>query len=263
MRKFIRTLVALALVSLSCALFAQNKYALFVVGDHKGTGIPAMHQWNNGDMGVDTVWMEFWNDAFLYWEMLTSGYKYGGFGYHDFFTQVLFADGYDYKPPGYADRYSAPQSITDGAATKTKLVNYLEYLASGDFPLTNDDFLFIWTMGHGGYSILENDYIMYLYNSENQEYITAGEFSALVNNINAGKKVIFMQQGYAGGFAPYFFNVENTIFYSSSDSTQNAHRANDTPYLENEIWDSTKYYHGEFNFHTYSPVRGESPGYDS
>jgi hypothetical protein len=62
--------------------------------------------------------------------------------------------------------------------------------------------------------------------------------------------------------------VENTIFYSSSQSTENAHRANDltyngTPYIENEEWNGKKYYHGEFNFHTYSPVRGESPGYDS
>jgi hypothetical protein len=197
MKNLIKTLVVLALISLAGALFAQNKHALFIVGDYSGSGIPSEHLWNNGDLGASEEWEEFWNDAYLYWEMLTGDYQDGGFGYENNFTKVLFADGQDYQPPGYAFRYLSPPNtiINNGAATKENLVNYLVLLANGNedlAPLSNDDFLFIWTMGHGGYSLIEDDFVMYLYDDENADYITAFEFSTLVNSINAGKKVIFM-----------------------------------------------------------------------
>ena len=70
-----------------------------------------------------------------------------------------------------------------------------------------------------------------------------------------------MQQGYAGGFADNFTG-NNVIFYSACGANENAPRANNTPYLENELWNNVPYHHGEYNFHTYSPMAGLSPGDD-
>jgi hypothetical protein len=242
------------------SLFAQYRYAVLIAGDYNDANIPIEHRWNNAT-GVSQNWEEFWNDAFLWNEVLTKSFYDGGYQYTD--VKVLIADGSNYPDPEeYNSRYLTENNfpLAYSSATYSNLENVFQNLAT---TLTEDDFIFVWTMGHGGYDSSVDDYILYLHNS----VITATQFTTLLNNINAGKKVVFMQQPYSGGF-DNFTSGDNTIFYSSSSNVQNAYRANDTPDEENEIWFTPgvglkKYYHGEFNFHTYSSIRGESPGYQT
>ncbi|MCD4730760.1 MAG: T9SS type A sorting domain-containing protein [Bacteroidales bacterium] len=261
MKKLKIILSVLAIMSLACVAHAQERIAVFIVGDYEGIGVPSQHQWNDGDLGGNQEWDEFWNDTYLLWEMFLSQQSQGGYGYYNDYIYVLFADGNNYQPPDYDERYIVPQftAFTDDEATYDNVKNLFEDMVTGENEtvpqLTENDFLFIWTMGHGG----SNGNDSYIYLMDN--IMTDTEFAGLVNNITAQKKVIWMQQGFAGGFADNF-SGNNTIFYSACQSGQNAHRANDTPYLENELWDIVPYHHGEYNFHTYSPVYGLSPSYD-
>ena len=100
---------------------------------------------------------------------------------------------------------------------------------------------------------------MYLYDGD---VLHDTQFGDLVNNIEAQKIVIMMQQGYAEGFKDNLTG-DNIIFYSVGQVNQNSHRANNTPYTENETHPGYgTSFHGEFNFHTYSPMAGKSPDYN-
>ena len=192
---------------------------------------------------------------FLINEVLTKNVPDGGFYYSPGDIYVLFHDGINFNnyfpiDPRYTPVAGVP--VTDYSATKANVIDVLEDLA---LDLNEHDFLYIWTMGHGGTDVNGS----YMHLMDDIMYDT--EFAGLVNNITAQKKVITMQQGYGGGFADNFTG-NNVIFYAACQSNQNGHRANDTPYLENELWNNVPYHHGEFNFHTYSPLAGESPGYD-
>jgi len=256
--KTMRVILVMAAISLTCTLYAQKRVAVLIVGDYTGSGVPVQNQWNDGNMGGGTVWDEFWNDTYLLWEYLYSNQLTGGIGYFNDYIYVYFYNGNNFVSQN--PNYIVPQNttFTDAAATTGNVEDLFDGLATGTggFPqLTSDDFLFIWTMGHGG-STGNNSY-MYLMDGT----MSDTEFGGLVNNVTAQKKVIWMQQGFAGGFADNFTG-NNVIFYSACHANENAHRANNTPYLENELWNNVPYHHGEYDFHTYSPMAGLSPGGD-
>jgi hypothetical protein len=263
--KTLRVILVLTAISLASMLHAQKRVAVFIVGDYTGYGIPQNEQWNDGNMGGGTEYGEFWNDTYLNWEYLCDEPNKPNLGYYNDFIFVLFANGQDYQPPGYANRYKLDlgEFLVDEEASSQNVTTLLTGLVTGNgsiggdaIPqLTDDDFLYIWTMGHGGTDV--NGSYMHL----KDDVMYDSEFAGMVNNITAQKKVITMQQGYGGGFADNFTG-NNVIFYAACQSNQNGHRANNTPYLENELWNNVPYYHGEFNFHTYSPLAGESPGFD-
>ena len=186
------------------ALFAraQEKYAVLICGDkpvEEITYATATSGW--GDPG-DEIKNEFWNDTFLMWEMLV--YEKG---YYKENVYVLYYDGVDYNDPLLADRYNAEvihygdHPVTDYIANKTNLEMVFDGLATGTngFPLvTEDDFLFVWTFGHGGPGgDPELGNALLLYGGE----ILDTEFAAYTNAINANKKVFWMQQENANNFA--------------------------------------------------------------
>jgi len=231
----------------------QEKYAVLITGDYAATGIPASEQWNHGqDRGVNGF-DEFWNDTFLMWEMLQDK------GYSPDHIYVLFADGQDYLSTAERYRPNDPTvTVTDYSATYSNVENVFNGLANGSngFPqVTQDDFLFVWTFDHGGGSN-GNSYLCLLGDSS----MTDDQFAALVNPIQANKKVFWMQQCFSGGFYDEL-ESNNTFFHSACQPNESAWRADNTPDMENEVINGITYNHGEFNFHVYSPVNGESPAY--
>ena len=163
--KTMRVILIMAVISLACTLHAQKRVAVLIVGDYTGSGVPLQNQWNNGNMGGGTQWDEFWNDTYLLWEYLYANQETGGVGYFNDYIYVYFAAGQNYNQNQIDSRYKVPDNtvLTDAAATTDNVEELFDGLATGTggFPqLTSDDFLFIWTMGHG--SSTGNNSSMYL-----------------------------------------------------------------------------------------------------
>jgi len=251
--KKIRFIFIYTAIIVASSLHAQLRVAVLIVGDYYPTTLD--YQWNGGNLNGQSNWKEFWNDSYLLWELLDINSNMPGYGYD--YIYIYFADGEIYDPLYLDLRYQVP-AFTPFPIAEASLENVQDVLTGfstgGDFPLLDgNDFLFIWTMGHGGYDV--NGSYMNLYDDD---VLYDDVFGNLVNGITAQKKVIFMQQGYAGGFANNLTG-DNVIFYSACDENTNAYQADDFPYLENEILSNGTYYHGEFDFHTYSPMAGKSP----
>ena len=111
----------------------------------------------------------------------------------------MYADGEDNESS--SKRYTPPAGIkiTDYAANSSSVIDLFNNLLNGTNGIprvTSNDFLFVWTFGHGArdqddnYSILLKDGLF-------EDTL----FSPLVNNIPANKKAVWMQQCHSGGFA--------------------------------------------------------------
>ncbi len=249
------------------ALNAQQKYALIIGGDYQpGIEIPVGDQWNNGlDMGPDG-WDEFWNDSYLFWEML---YNHPA-GYSNDNIHVLFADGVDYEPEGQDNRYKSEPNypvdhITDAAATKG---NVMDVLINDFADIQEEDYLFVFIMSNGGNTEPAENVWSYVYLWDydpaypNEGRLYDYELKEKLDLIPAHRKVVIVQAPNSGCFATTLTD-ENTIVFTSSHIDEPAKRANDTPYTENEERGGIKYHHGEFGFHFYSPLNGEDPGYNT
>ncbi len=194
-KQFILSVAAILL--LTVGVTAQEKYAVLITGDYAAKGIPQSEQYNDGIGKGNKGFDEFWHDTFLMWEMLLKK------GYSQENIIVLFADGTDFynTPEGsyIADRYrpGIDTIVTDYAATRANVYSVLEGLATGSngFPkVKQEDFLFVWTFDHGGGSN-GNSYLCLLDGN-----LTDVEFASLTNQIDAHKKVFWMQQCRSGGF---------------------------------------------------------------
>ena len=237
---------------------AQQKYAVIITGDNNAVNVPADDQWNEGQ-GMGTYgYDEFWNDSYLFWEML-----YTEKGYTDENIFVYYDDGNDLTFPLQAERYNAfltyGFNVTDEAATKANV----EYLFNTILPsiITQDDFLYVWVMSHGGNTQGDNDGDSYFY-LQNGEIMYDYELADLVNPINANRKVFQFQCPASGG---YINNLtgDNVYIFSSTSTNGESYRADDDPVIENEEINGIIYNHGEFNFHTYSAMNGETPDFST
>jgi len=248
---------------------AQEKYAIIIGGDYGPdiSHIPQSDRWHEGyDIG-NNGYDEFWNDCFLMWELLIK--EDGGKGYSDENVFVLFANGNDFTFLGQDGRYKATNQpgythVTDMAATEQNVHNVFSNLAS---VITENDFLYVWVMSHGGDNnpTSENDGNAYLYL---YDYPNTGTYDGLLyddelktylDNINANKKVVFIQAPHSGRFADKLAE-DNSIIFTSSDKNESSYKADDQPNdNENEVIGTNTYSHGEFSFHLYSSLAGETP----
>ncbi|MCF8308939.1 MAG: hypothetical protein K9I68_08025, partial [Bacteroidales bacterium] len=236
---------------------SQEKYAVLITGDYAGKSNSSLDEWNNGQGKGTYGFDEFWNNTFLMWEMLQEK------GYSPDNIVVLFAGGEDFSEtnPNIADRYKPDpgETVTDYSASISNVNQVFNGLqnGTGGFPkVTEDDFLFVWTFDHGGWDG-ENATLGLI-----DGVMTDEEFAALVNPINANKKVYWMQQCHSGGFADDL-EANDAFFHAACQDYESARRANDTPDIENEVINGITYHHGEFNFHVYSPTNQESPADDT
>jgi len=223
--------------------FAQQKYAVLITGEYAGDDADTTGSWIASS--DKSKWEEFWNDTYLMWEMLVFDKEYS-----DDNVFVLFAGGEDYTFENQADRYTAESHygytvVTDYPATKENVQAVFRGLKTGenDFPKLNEnDFLFVYTFGHGDYTYgIDSSYHVvltlmgYEWDLTHQTWdddhsIADYELGYLLDSINCNKKVVFMQQCYSGGFIP-FIEDTNTIIFSAANSEMKV-RSSDQRYYD-------------------------------
>lgn len=214
------TVVLVAFFATVGTLVAQEKYAIIIGGNmNPGTTIPATEQWNGGQNAGLYGFDEIWNDAYLAWEMLIN--EDFGKGYDVDNVHVLFGTGSDFTFPLQAERYKAlyngEPNVVDENANKSTILNRFNILAT---TITEDDFLFVWIMGHGGYNPFQGGYF---YSYDGQK-IYASQLNTLLDNIPAHKKVVYLSFPKSGAFASELED-EGTIVITSSGATEGASRA--------------------------------------
>jgi hypothetical protein len=287
-------IITFCLILLSIAINAQEKYALLICGDIPYTAPPPNKSWHLANPNPqEDAFDEFWNDIYLFWEMLIEQ------GYENDNIFVLFGNGNEVKDwPQHpdvdiADRYN-PQvwhdeiiqppngHITDFHANLSDLVNVLEGFAIGNQALgipqlTEDDFLFIWAFGHGNNQFPIGHNSLILMNG----LISDEDFADHVNAINCDKKVLLFQQCFSGSFVPYYSNEYNVYALSAANSTMSAYGLDDNYYddidfpndsqpgnkysaYEMDVWLTPEgvdwhHDHGEFNLHMLNALRGIAP----
>jgi len=254
-----------ALFATMGTLVAQEKYAIIIGGNVNPDTliIPLAEQWNGGIDPGTYGFDEIWNDAYLAWEMLITDKGYGK-GYSVDNVHVLFDNGNDFTFALQDNRYKAgynnQQYVVDENAYDTTIKSCFNSLAN---TITEDDFLFVWIMGHGGSDATGH----YFYSYDNQK-IYATDLASLLNGISAHKKVVYLAFPKSGGFAPVLENSGNIVI-TSSGATQGASRADDLapdddppytqPFTENEVLNNITYNHGEMNYHLVSSLTGFTP----
>ncbi len=258
MKKNILTTVVILLIALSITN-AQEKYALIIAGEYDPDNIsfPSTEQWNNGNLSGSEVFDEFWNDAYLMWEMLV--YKKD---YVDDNVHVLFANNIDYTFENQDIRYKAAlhnlPKVTDDFGTYSSINGKFSELAA---TITENDFLFVWVMGHGGTDASGS----YFYSYDAQK-IYDTQLAIWLDGINAYKKTVFLSTPSSGGFTDEL-EGERTVVITSSGEGEGASRADDQSnsgtFIENEDINGTTYNHGEANYHLYSSLAGETPDFQT
>ncbi len=245
---------------------AQEKYAVLICGEgvHVSHGDKCSACYPVNDSSYYN-WTEFWDDTYLMWEMLVKPESEGGKGFSDENVYVLYADGYDalFSNWWYADRYNPEirygfQSITDNSAIKENVIEIFNGLSNGQngFPqLTPDDFLFVWTFGHGNAEFKNGIGTGSLVLYDNSE-VAEVELGNMLSVINTQKKAIWMQNCFSGLFLDNM-PTSNSVYNTSSIGAANV--ADDYPVIENEVIDDSVYHHAEFDYHLYSSTNQETP----
>ncbi|OYT13322.1 MAG: hypothetical protein B6I19_05760 [Bacteroidetes bacterium 4572_114] len=254
-------------------VYSQEKYAVLICGAPVtiSSGDEQSSCYNTNTDGY-YHWTEFWAEIYNTWELLIKPVNLGGKGFKNDNVYVLYADGTDfsiYAASWIADKYNPQVSypliipppagqITNYAATAQNVEMVFDGLAfgQGEFPqLTEDDFLFVWTFGHGisGPPEQYNSYILLYPGGEYSDE----DFAEKVNQISCNKKVFWLLQCHSGGFIDSL-EGNNTIINTSVPYGVIANVADDLPVFENEIID-TVYHHTEVYFHLYSSENQATP----
>ncbi len=221
----LRKVFAVILVALFATvgtLTAQEKYAIIIGGNmNPGTTIPASEQWNGGNHPHPTHGFdEFWNDAYLAWEMLINDDF--GKGYDVDNVHVLFGDypAQDFTFPEQDDRYKAGYNgqfkVVDEDAKKATIINSFGELA---LDITQDDFLYVWIMGHGGSDATGH----YFYSYDNHKVYDT-DLAGWLDGIAAHKKTVFLSFPKSGGFIPEL-EAGGNIVITACGATERASRA--------------------------------------
>ena len=161
----------------------------------------------------------FWNDTYLMWELLVTQK-----GFSDENVYVLFHNGIDKNLLLNMDwidvRYTVAHSglplthITDYAARKEDVTNVLTGLfdgSNGINKVSEDDFLFVFTFGHGMINDMGTSTQMGALRLQDYDMIDY-KFAELFSRIPANKRVIWMQNCVGGDFATQISNsIESMV----------------------------------------------------
>jgi hypothetical protein len=192
------------------------------------------------------------------WEMLIK--EDGGKGYTVDNVHVLFGEnGNDFTFPLQWERYTAihnyePYVVDDNSNYQTIDDLFEDNLAN---TITEDDFLFVWIMGHGGSDATGH----YFYSYDNHK-IYDYELAGWLDGIAAHKKTVFLSFPKSGGFVPELEAAGNIVI-TACGATEGASRADDMApggaFIENEVRSNITYNHGEINYHLFSSLTGKTP----
>ena len=260
--KKVFAVILVAMFATMGTLVAQEKYAILIGGNMNPDDlvIPETEQWNGGQGGsLEYGFDEFWNDTYLMWEMLIK--EDGGKGYTVDNVHVLFGEnGNDFTFPLQWERYTAihnyePYVVDDNSNYQTIDDLFEDNLAN---TITEDDFLFVWIMGHGGSDATGH----YFYSYDNHK-IYDYELAGWLDGIAAHKKTVFLSFPKSGGFVPEL-EADDIIIITNGGATEGASRADDfapggVVFEENEVIEGITYNHGEINYHLTSALTGFTP----
>ncbi len=182
-------------------------YAVLISG-----ALPSTAGSYNG--GVRATYDEFWNDTYLMWEI-----HYTKTGMQDNSSnpggqiKVLYGNGMDY--PQASNRYKASWNgvtrVTDYAAYYSDVANMFTWLKNGNqsqyipHPMNENEELFCWTFDHGA-TDGTHSYLCLMDGTMRDD-----NFASQVNQINAGKRIFWMQQCFSGGFIDDLASSKNII----------------------------------------------------
>lgn len=202
----------------------------------------------SGDL-AENGYEEFWYDVVLMREALINN----GFLANNIY--VLYGNGADYFNVNRPNpRYRPNPAITNFSATTANVTNVFNGLANGTggFPqMTDDDLLFVWTFDHGcgPPCIGGTSCVLGLTDADMQDTT----FATLVNQIPHAYRIFCMQQCHSGGFINDL-QSDRTVIITACTSSEHATPAD----TENEVVNGVTYTHGEFNFHLFSALNGQS-----
>lgn len=273
----------------SSKIVSQEKYAIIVTGETAGEDVNFNGSWLiNANPPI--TWDCFWNDTYLMWEMLVVDK-----GFSDENVYVLYYDGIDFNFDEQDERYTASHNeyvkVTDLEASKYNLEIILTGFADGSngIPqLTEDDFLLVYTFGHGDYVFIDevkHSLITlrdFQEDPNHQEWDEANsvadfELQLFLDDIICDKKVVIMQQCFSGGFVPFLEN-SNTVILTAANADMGARRTDElyfdsidypgdedpgnsysTDENEQYVSEGHEFGHGEFNLHLLNAFRGVTP----
>lgn len=158
----------------------------------------------SGGDNIQLNYIRYWNDCAEIYATLTGRYSYDPSK-----VFVLMADGTDPGIDTWEGLSSNPDLDGDGvddidyAATNQNLDNVFDYLSS---QLTSDDYLFIYTIDHGGIDYRLDESFLFMWNGE--KYY-ASHFADKVKAINTKATNIVMGQCHSGGFIDFFTDSPN------------------------------------------------------
>jgi hypothetical protein len=183
-----------------------QKYAVLITGDFLAGGISNNNEkWNNGTgLEPGNGFNEFWNDTYLFWKLLYDNNDYSN---DNIF--LLFANGDDYfETHPWVDNAYRPNSygfdyITDYSSEQNNIQTLFTNTLSG---ITENDFLFVWVMSHGGTDATGS----YFYSYDAQK-IYDSQLATWLNGINAHKKTVFLSFPSSGGFLKELEGERTTI----------------------------------------------------
>lgn len=253
-------------------ILSANNYAVLIAGQRPENVPPPDSLFQSYvDCHNEVRFMpQVWHDTVLMFNLLRSK------GYSQENIYVLYGWGNDYLNPALEGTVYDPDpdneinliQITDYECNLSNITQVFEGFSDGSgFPgipqLQSDDFLFIWTFNHGGYT--PNNGGHYFVEISDYQRLYDCTFSLMIDSIVTQKKVIWMQNCRSGGFVPYLEGPDRVII-TACDAQNGANDADDRAFeggaeiegLENEIL-AGPIVHGEFNFHMISINNGSSP----
>jgi hypothetical protein len=193
--------VMVAFFATTGILHAQEKYAIIIGGNmHPDSAIiPTTEQWNHGNEKSPFYGYEvFWKETYLVWEMLVFDKEFTNANVHVLFGQNGQDFTFDeqdirYKGIRHGNEYEV---VTDANSNRHEIASTFTTLAS---TITEDDFLFVFVMSHGGTNPFTGK--SYFYSYDNQK-VYGSELAAWLGNIDAHKKVLVISFPKSCGFIP-------------------------------------------------------------
>lgn len=213
-------------ISNNYPIFAKNYAVLISAGKTKGDDKP----YNS----------EYWYDLFLIYEILYEN----GFTHSN--IHVLYGDGNDFQSSH--SRYQIPSGwgisqITDLNNSESNVQDVFSDLAPN---MTNQDFLWIWWMGHGAIDSLCSDIYFNIQNTGEKVY--DHEFKSYVDQINNYKKRSFsIMTCHSGGIIDELEN-NKTVILTAVPCGKKAYS------YKYDVW------HAEFTHNLYSALNWGYPG---
>ena len=199
----------------SRAASANNLYAVIISGG-----------WN-----TLSNYPRYWNDCSFIYKTLVNQY-----GYNPANIYVLMSDGTN---PGVdlSDGTSSNVDLDgdgdadiDYSSTKANVTSVFNQLAN---KLTANDYLFIYTMDHGGLESSRNESFLALWNMEK---LYASEFANMVKSINTKATNIVMGQCNSGGFIDYLNSCPSVCISTACAKNENSYA------MSNGMYDEYVYY---------------------